>query len=314
MKILSLTYFDHINGPRVLLHAPETFEGNLHFLADLMDLDQEGYFEYEHEEYNCANYCFEVPNPLARGGHEMFMASLILVNEGIEPDKFRGVLENLVEEIQKIEHREQGCNDSCKNYTEEKFEEIKAVVNSTYDQLPQETVLLDKNVKILIFGYPGAGKTSFIRYINNNLYNYNHFRRNITAKRLFFNNLRMTSYELPIKKEFGKLWRYYTRSQEGYIFILDPLDQNRFPMIKKDLGKISELSKKLKKPLLILFNKMDLKVPPLEILMDELGILSLKNRKLKYFPISLREEEGVFEAFDWIANKILKNILSNGEW
>lgn len=316
MKILVLTYFDPINGPEIMFKAPQDIELELDFLPTLMDLEEKemDMFEFEHHEFNTANIRFDVRSKGSRGGVDMFMISLILYQEEIEPESFKDALYCFIEDFENIPDVIDGVNPRKEGYSPDKFDEIKEFFYSFHSDLPEETVLFDKNIKILVLGYPNAGKTTLINTVRENVYSLKRFKLNIAAKRLFFNNLRMTTYDLPRKKEFGKIWLHYIHTRDGFIFTIDVSDTSKFKEIKRELHKIANLSEVDGKPLLILLNKMDLITRPIEEIFDELGILSLPRKKIKSFPVSVLQREGIFEAFDWVANKILKNILSDINW
>ncbi|MHA1149480.1 MAG: ADP-ribosylation factor-like protein [Promethearchaeota archaeon] len=304
-------------GPKILFKAPEDFnEVKLNFLPTLMDLDEDemDLFEFEHQEFNTANIRFNLKSKEARGGVDMFMISLILYKEEIEPQNFKDALYCFIEDFGNIHDVTLGVNPRREDFSEEKFEEIKNFFYSFHSDLPEETILFDKNIKILVIGCPNAGKTTFINSLRDNIYSFKRFKRNITAKRLFFNNLRMTTYDLPRKKEFGKIWIHYLHTRDGFIFTIDVSDSIKFPEINRELHKISEFAQKDGKPLLILLNKIDIIERSIEEILDELGILNLPTKKVKYFPVSVTKKDGIFEAFDWIANKILKNILLDANW
>lgn len=315
MKILVLTVFDDVEGPNIYLKAPEISEsdnGYLTFLPNLMDLDEDKFFVHDEAEISSANYPFEVKRIGSRGGFMMLMISVILVNEEIKPKYFRPVLKEFVNDFLSIEDVQEGIKTyNNKIVSTEKANEIEELFYSFYSDLPEETVIIDKNIRVMVYGLPGAGKTSLITQLQENLFS-REYSSNITAKKLFFNNLTMTSYDLPVKHMFGKIWNHYVQTQDGFIFMIDSSNPTEFNMVADQLAKVSNYVIHQNLPLLILFNKADACRITLEELKEQFNIIELGStgfKKFNAFLVSVIDKQGIFESFEWLANKILKKIL-----
>jgi len=300
-------------GPKVFLKAPEDFnELELSFLTELMDLEEKGRFFHDLEDIRTINQSFEISRKEARGGVETFMASIMLINEEIKPKYFKPIIQEFIERFKNIEDVLNGMDlrTNKDTYSEEKAREVREFFYSFYMDLPEETVLIDKNVRIMIFGLHEAGKTTLVNRLEGALLS-RKYNRNVTAKKLFFHNLTMTTYDLPVKDMFGKLWNHYIRTQDGFIFVIDASNQEQLEDAIAELHKIGRVVEEQGDPLLILFNKMDQLDTPREKLLER---IHLKVKPHHCFFTSLLNNEQVFESFEWLANKILRNILRDKDW
>jgi GTPase SAR1 family protein len=110
---------------------------------------------------------------------------------------------------------------------------------------------------------------------------------------------------------FGKLWNHYIRMQDGFIFVIDASNQDELEDAMVELHKIARVVEEQGDPLLILFNKMDEVDTPVEELLER---IHLKVKPHHFFFTSVLNNEQVFESFEWLANKILRNILRDKDW
>ena len=311
MKILVLTYFDPINGPELYFKAPDSIsDKKIDFLPSLMDLNERGFFTHDHEGYNSANLTFEIPSKGARGGVDSFMISLVLFNETLNISIFREVLEGFVKELNQIEKPYKGIRvkDEDDAKAHKKAEEIRAFFYDFYEDFPEETVLMDRNAQIMVFGLKNVGKTILVKNLRGNMLNGQKFKTDLKAKRLLFANVTITTYDMPVKRIFRELWGHYMDTQDAFVFVIDASDSTRLNEVKNELYLLKKILEKRRLPLLVVFNKIDLEHTEVE---SQINTLDLKNfvfPKYKCFETSAKTNEGIFSAFNWIATKILNKI------
>ena len=311
MKFLVLTYFDPIEGPVLYFKAPESIEDErIDFLPSLMDLNEHGFFTHEHEDYNTANLTFELRSKGARGGVDGFMISLVLYNETISPRIFRDVLEDFVKELTQIKDVYKGIRVRDESDTEANriADEIKTLFYDFFEDLPEETVLIDRNAQILVFGLKNAGKTTLVKNLRGNMLNNQKFKTDLKAKRLLFANLTITTYDMPIKRIFRELWGHYMDTQDGFVFVIDASDSTQLNAVKNELYLLQKIIEKRRLPLLIVFNKIDLEHLDIDSQINSLDLKKYDFPKYKCFETSAITNEGIFLAFNWIATKILNKI------
>jgi len=278
-----------------------------------MDLDEKRFFVHNKEaEIRSANLPFEVRKPGARGRVITLMISIIVIQEEIKPRYFGPILKEFVNDFLNIEDVQAGFSiHNKKEYSEQKAKEIEELFHSFYQDLPEETVIIDKNVRLMVYGLEGAGKTSLIQFMKEHK-SQNH-TLNIIAKKLLFNNLTLTSWDLPVKRMFGVIWNHYAKIQDGFIFMIDASKPECFQEARAELFKVSRHIVKEGLPLLILFNKADIAHHSLEALINIFKFSELKLKKYKIFLISIDKGFNIFESFEWFANRILHEILKTWE-
>ncbi len=308
MKGLILTYFDHISGPRIFVKAPESLEDKkVAFVPRLMDLDQKGFFTFE----NTANLIFEIPFRSARGGIETFMVSILLKEEQLDPNLFQDVLKEFVNEFSSIENICIGAHANSNEPEEQKQKnKLNEFFYSFYQDLPEETLLIDRNFKIMVLGLQNAGKTTIVDQLKD-IINKKYFHEKSSASEsLFFENLSITTYDLPIKRMFGDFWTEYFKDQDGFVFVIDLCDVDKFDLAKEQLGLLYKRIKNKSTPFLLLFNKKEISKESFENTITKFDVQKLKYKSIKIITISALTREGMIEAFDWLARKIIDRFKS----
>ncbi len=291
--------------------APENIsDERVDFLPSLMDLNENGFFTHDHEGNNSANLTFEIRSKGARGGVDGFMISIVLVQETINPRIFKDVLEGFVKELNQIDKPYMGIRvkEGDDDEAQQKAEEIQNLFFDFYEDLPEETVLMDRNAQIMVFGLKNAGKTTLIENLRGNMLNGQKFKTDLKAKRLLFANLTITSYDMPIKRIFRELWGHYMDNQDGFVFVIDASDPKRLNEVKNELYLLKKILEKQRLPLLVIFNKIDLEHPNIGSLIQQLDLKNYGFHKFKCFETSAITNDGIFLSFNWIATKILNKI------
>ena len=136
---LILSRFDPLYGPRIVLKAPKSLEGEiLNKIPTLMDLPTQGVYMHIFGEYKTANLFFKLISPFARGGYESFLLSLvtessvnltlILANE---------LLAGFAQYIIKIEEAYKAFDHEPKDFKADvnKLNEVKSFFNSYYESI-----------------------------------------------------------------------------------------------------------------------------------------------------------------------------------
>ena len=192
------------------------------------------------------------------------------------------------------------------------FQKLSDFFVKFYESLPKETVFTrERTASIFVFGLDKAGKTTIINRLKQNLFTDPVQTTNINIVRLLFENLSVTAYDAAGQKIYRKLWEDHLKRQDGLVFVLDVTDEERYSEAASELHRISSMSELRKVPLLILFNKIDLKKPKTKQLISKLKLKKIKNkaRPIKYFKTSAKTNEGIGESFNWMAVQILNGIL-----
>lgn len=149
MRLLILSYFDKIIGPKIFLKVPDNYNSNyLQYIPNLIDYYDEGYFIHEFVILKTANLIFQISSPLARGYMEIAMISIVLLNEEINPNFFQESLKYFVFEIKRINDIYQGFyieKEEIKG-TRKAYIKMKDLMNLIYNSLPKKILFRRFNI------------------------------------------------------------------------------------------------------------------------------------------------------------------------
>ena len=314
MKILILSHFDPVIGPIVFFQAPGFVnEELLKQIPELMNIyNEKHFFVHMFGGYKSANLLFDVPNEYARGGIDMLLISMIITDEDgdLNVGLSEGLLKGFVKEFQKIENAYEGLYVRSNEIqgAKEKFNEIQKLFFTFFKSFPEESVLENRrDAKIFVFGLSQAGKTTIIQKLHNiqkEAPTNTVPTTNVGISRIFVNNVSILTYDAPGQSKFMDLWTPYLENQDGLVFVLDVIHKSKYNEAREILQKIANLQKMKNLPLLILFNKVDIQKPNIKNLKKILGINELGERPIKCFKTSGYYEEGIIEAFTWLAQQL----------
>ncbi|MFX0207617.1 MAG: GNAT family N-acetyltransferase [Candidatus Hodarchaeota archaeon] len=101
MRFVVLSYYHARYGPSVLLSIPDGLSSDikedLHRTLDLLEVP--GFFVQQKSSYRTVNWHFEVPNERARGGKDMLLISIVLIEDEIEPESLKTCMKDFVDEL-----------------------------------------------------------------------------------------------------------------------------------------------------------------------------------------------------------------------
>lgn len=310
MKTLILSHFDNVFGPRIFLKAPDNDDDFKH-ISQLMDLYKEGFFYHEFNKDKSANLNFQVPSIYARGNFELLMISYLVRDGQLNPGTAKEYLMKFVDQFKQIDDVYKGFYVESNKYAgdEQKLEEIKELFYAFYESIPAEINMFQfKQAKIFIYGITKAGKTTILQSLQNRLFTENKPNTFIDVSKILIPNtdLSVMVYDAPGQIKYREMWIPNLAGQNGLVFVVDVADKERFSEARIVLHEIAMRQETSHLPLLILFNKVDLKKPRISQLVKELRVddLGKMYRPMKYFETSALTGEGIVEAFRWLANEL----------
>ncbi|MHA1976564.1 MAG: ADP-ribosylation factor family protein [Candidatus Hodarchaeales archaeon] len=168
-----------------------------------------------------------------------------------------------------------------------------------------------KSGKISVLGLDRAGKTTLIQRIKNGTFNSNPAQTiGVNTETIEINNEEYTIWDLGGEALFRRaLWEMYTKNSAGLVFVIDIVNQQRFPEALTSLKRVLSMSHLANVPLAVFFNKNDLLVNlPNQNLLSLLGISKIRGRESEMFQTSAKTGEGIREGLDWLSNIIMKNV------
>ncbi len=278
----------------------------------LIDLYDSGFFKHAFGTFKTANLIFEIPSEYSRTKKERLLISLVIDSKSkINSTLAQKFLEGLVEDFKKIEDAFKAFYVDSKIYEGDptKLEEIRALLNAFNISFPEEEVIFEqKEAKILIFGLSVAGKTTIIRTRRKSVSKTIFPTINVDISRILVNNVSLLTYDIPGKYKVKEIWKPYLKNQDGLIFVLDVTDKIKFSYARELLHEIAGKPELSELPLLILFNKIDLKQPDINDLEEAMGLKKLGKRPIKSFLTSGIKNINIDEAFNWLSLKIAERI------
>jgi signal recognition particle receptor subunit beta len=311
-----LSFFDSKAGPKTLMEVSE-LPSYLKFdhIALLMDFYGGAFFIHEFGELKTANHIFTIPSPLARGKEETLMISIVMLDEKLyDLHSFRKYLEIFVDEFKKIKDVYKGLHTDLEDFPDANkiLEVIKEMFEDFFDSLPKERAIFKQRLsRILLFGLPQSGKSSVIKCLQQKIFDRSTQKKEINLKKSLLGNLSITTYKFSEKNSFYTIMSQYLENIDGLVFILDASDTKIYDKARIELHHINEFPETYNMPLLILLNKMDLETPNITEIIEELKLEQLKQKTIKFFPVSTLKNKGITDAFNWLSTEIINLMIRN---
>jgi len=277
-----------------------------------IDLYDSGFFKHMFGTFKTANLIFDIPSEYSRTKKERLLISLVIDSKSkINTALAQEFLEGFVEEFKKIEDAFKAFYVNSRVYKGDptKLEEIRALLTTFNISFPEEEVIFEqKEAKILIFGLSMAGKTTIIRTRRKSVSKTIFPTISVDISRFLVNNVSLLTYDTPGKDKVKEIWKPYLKNQDGLIFVLDVIDKIKFSNARELLHEIAGKPELSELPLLILFNKIDLKQPDINDLEEAMGLKKLGKRPIKSFLTSGIKNINIDEAFNWLSLKIVERV------
>ncbi|MFX1373397.1 MAG: PAS domain S-box protein [Promethearchaeota archaeon] len=313
MRILILSHRNPYFPPYIFLKSPENIQrDDIKQVPILIDLYENGFFKHTFGTFHTANLIFDIPSEYSNTKKERLLVSLIIDSKSkIKATYAEEFLESFVEEFRKIENAYKAfyVESRIDKGDPNKLEEIKTLFNTYYTSFPEEEVIFEqKEAKVLIFGLSLAGKTTIIRTRRKSVSKTTFPTINVDISRILVNNVSLLTYDIPGKYRVKQLWKPYLKNQDGLIFVLDVMDKIKFSFARELLHEIAGKPELSELPLLILFNKVDLKKQDLNELEEAMGVKKLGKRPIKSFLTSAIKNINIDEAFNWLTLKIAERV------
>jgi len=168
-----------------------------------------------------------------------------------------------------------------------------------------------QKARIVFVGLDFAGKTTLLHLLRDGRLHEHPPTFHPTSEELSLNHIRLTAHDVGGHESARQIWKNYTITADGIVFLVDASARHRFTEAKKELDGLLTIPDLKNVPFVILGTKIDLPSANEEELRYALGLDFLttgKNkdcptdiRPIELFMCSMHHKVGYYEAFTWLA-------------
>jgi len=176
--------------------------------------------------------------------------------------------------------------------------------------------LRHKNARICFLGCDNAGKTTLLGMLRDNRLTTSAPTIYPTNEELIIGKIKFRTFDLGGHETARRIWKDYTASVDGIVFLVDAADRTRFLEAREELTRLLEDPSLRHLPIVVLGNKIDIPVAVSEDeLRSSLGLhqhmtmgkdatnkSATQARPLEIFMVSVVKRMGYAEAFRWLSN------------
>lgn len=162
-----------------------------------------------------------------------------------------------------------------------------------------------KELRILILGLDGAGKTTILYRLQVGEVVTTIPTIGFNVETVTYKNLKFQVWDLGGQTSIRPYWRCYYSNTDAIIYVVDSMDRDRIGISKQELIAMLE-EDELKKAILVVFaNKQDMEgAMSASEVSNALGLSALKSRTWSIFKTSATKGEGLDEAMEWLVDSL----------
>jgi ADP-ribosylation factor-like protein 1 len=163
----------------------------------------------------------------------------------------------------------------------------------------------DKEVRILILGLDGAGKTTILYRLQIGEVVSTIPTIGFNVETVMYKNIKFQVWDLGGQTSIRPYWRCYYANTDAVIYVVDSVDRERIGTCKEELNLLLQEDELKEAALLVFANKQDVpEAMSVSEISDALGLIKLKTRQWTIFKASAIKGEGLTEGLDWLVNVI----------
>lgn len=164
---------------------------------------------------------------------------------------------------------------------------------------------MDKELRILILGLDGAGKTTILYRLQIGEVITTKPTIGFNVETLNYKNLKLNVWDLGGQTSIRPYWRCYYANTAAVIFVVDSTDKDRMNIASKELHLMLQEEELQDSALLVFANKQDQPgaLSASEV-SKELNLAELKDRSWSIVASSAIKGEGITEGLDWLIDVI----------
>lgn len=163
----------------------------------------------------------------------------------------------------------------------------------------------EREIRILILGLDGAGKTTILYRLQIGEVVSTIPTIGFNVETVSYKNLKFQVWDLGGQTSIRPYWRCYYANADAVIYVVDSCDRDRIGTSRDELAAMLEEDELREAALLVFANKQDMKgaMKAAEV-SEALGLPRLKNRQWAIYKTSAIKGEGLDEGLDWLVNAI----------
>ncbi|ORX84071.1 ARF/SAR superfamily [Anaeromyces robustus] len=162
-----------------------------------------------------------------------------------------------------------------------------------------------KEVRILILGLDGAGKTTILYRLQIGEVVTTIPTIGFNVETVNYKNIKFQVWDLGGQTSIRPYWRCYYTNTDAIIYVVDSVDKDRIATSKEELIAMLDEEELKDAALLVFANKQDMEgAMSVMDVSNALGLSLLKNRTWTIFKCSAVTGEGLTEGMDWLVNTI----------
>ncbi|CDO95200.1 unnamed protein product [Kluyveromyces dobzhanskii CBS 2104] len=164
---------------------------------------------------------------------------------------------------------------------------------------------VDKELRILILGLDGAGKTTILYRLKIGEVIETKPTIGFHVETLSYKNLKLNVWDLGGQTSIRPYWRCYYANTAAVIFVVDSTDKDRMNIASKELHLMLQEEELQDSALLVFANKQDQPgaLSASEV-SKELNLAELKDRSWSIVASSAIKGEGITEGLDWLIDVV----------
>lgn len=161
----------------------------------------------------------------------------------------------------------------------------------------------NKEVRILILGLDGAGKTTILYRMQIGEVVTTIPTIGFNVETVSYKNIKFQVWDLGGQTSIRPYWRCYYANTDAVIYVIDSQDRDRISTSKEELMQMLEEEELKDAALLVFANKQDMEgAMSVTEVSEYLGLTQLKMRTWTIFKCSAKTGEGLTEGLDWLVN------------
>ncbi len=170
-------------------------------------------------------------------------------------------------------------------------------------RLSPHSLFWSQEMEIAICGLQNAGKSTYVQVLNTGEYQENLIPTvGFNMHKVQKNRCTIKVWDLGGQQQFRSTWKRYCRNVNAIVFVVDSADKGKLDEARQELKNLFDSSDNNRTPLLVLFNKNDLKdaLKP-EALVKALDLDAHRRVRVTAFhSISCKTCTNIDKTMDWL--------------